>query len=446
MTLTPEKGFTMKKKVPVVRVVRPDLGAILPGLPLEVSIALGSIAQTMREGLLAFTTAAGLSVFGVLLDDELTSKIGPKHAKNPDRVGNWHGTTTGQVTLGGRRVSVERPRGRTVGGGEIGLDTWELFAADDLLQQVIVERMLAGVATRRHLLVAEPVGETLKAYSTSKSAVSRRFIDATETAMVELLSRDLSGLEVAVLMIDGVHFGGEVLVVAMIITTDATKIPVGLAHGDSENSTVVKGVLADLVGRGLNFEAGLLVVIDGSKALRKAVKSVFGDRAVVQRCTLHKRRNVTEYLPKERRKALDRRLARIFAEPNPKVGFSKALLLAKELDLAYPDAAASLREGLEEMFTVARIGSSETLRRSLTTTNAIESLMSTARTTTAHVKNWQDGKMRKRWAAAAMIEAQRSFRRIKGCAELAAFTKKLRVHIAQQNETVTPSEYNHTAA
>ncbi len=199
-----------------------------------------------------------------------------------------------------------------------------MFADDDLLQQVIVERMLAGVATRRHVLVAEPVGETLKARSVSKSAVSRRFIAATEAAMAELLSRDLSQLDVAVLMIDGVHFADDVLVVAMIITADGTKIPVGLTHGDTENSTVVKRRLADLVARGLRFEDGLLVVLDGSKALRKAVNSVFGGHAVVQRCTLHKRRNVTDYLPKEQRATMDRRLAGVFADPDPKAGLRMA--------------------------------------------------------------------------------------------------------------------------
>ena len=326
------------------------------------------------------------------------------------------------------------------------MDTWDVFAADDLLQQVIVERMLAGVATRRHVSVAEPVGEQIKARSVSKSAVSRRFITATQTAMAELLSRDLSKLDVAVLMIDGVHFADDVLVVAMIVTADGTKIPVGLAHGDTENSTVVKRVLADLVARGLRFEDGLLVVLDGSKALRKAVNSVFGAAAVVQRCTLHKRRNVTDYLPKEQRATMDRRLAAVFAEPDPTAGLRKANLLAKELELAYPDAAGSLREGLEEMFTVARLGASPTLRRSLTTTNAIESLISIARTTTGHVKNWRDGEMRRRWCAAGMLEAQRSFRRIKGHQELPAFTKKIRTHINHQTETVTPPEYAHTAA
>ena len=433
----------MKKKVPVVRVASHDVAA---HLPQTAEIALAGIAETMREGLLAFTTAAGLAVFRVLLDDELTALIGPKHAKAPEaRVGNWHGTTTGQVVLGGRKVTVDRPRGRFVdGGGEIASTTWDTFAADDLLAQVVVERMLAGVATRRHVDVAEPIGTTMKTRSISKSAVSRRFVKATETAMADLLARDLSRLDVAVLMIDGVHFADECLVVALAITTDGTKHPVGLAHGDTENSAVVKSVLTDLVARGLNTDAGLLVVLDGSKALRKAVNSVFGAKVLVQRCTLHKRRNVTDHLPKTMRATMDRRLGAAFADVDAAAGSRKANLLAKELELAYPDAAASLREGLDEMFTVARLGAGPTLRRSLSTTNPIESMISIARTTTAHVKNWQDGAMRKRWAAVGMLEAERVFRRLKGHRELATFTKKLRAQI--NRNTVTAPEYTHTAA
>ena len=279
----------MKKKVPVVRVATHDVAARLPE---TAEIALAGIAETMREGRLAFTTAAGLLVFRALLDEELTALIGPKHARQPDgRVGNWHGTTSGQVVLGGRKVTVERPRGRLVdSGGEIGSSTWDAFAADDVLAQVVVERMLAGVAARRHVDVAEPIGSTVKARSTSKSAVSRRFITATETAMAQLLARDLSDLDVSVLMIDGVHFADECLVVALAITADGTKHPVGLAHGDTENGAVVKSVLTDLVARGLNTDAGLLVVLDGSKALRKAINSVFGAKARTPTSKAGKRR------------------------------------------------------------------------------------------------------------------------------------------------------------
>jgi len=277
------------KKVPVVKITTPPQAASLEGLPFEATVAMADVAGAMRDGLLAFSAAAGLVVMRQMLDAELAGIVGAKHAKVPDRVGNWHGTTTGQVVLGGRTVSVERPRGRYVGDrGEIELDTWATFAADDLLRQVVVVRMLAGVATRRHVDVAEPVGP-LKQRSLSKSAVSRRFVAATQQALTELLARDLTGLEVAVLMIDGLNVADQMIVVALVITTDGTKIPVGLILGDTENTIVVKDLLADLAdlaARGLRAENGLLAVIDGSKALHAGIVKVFGDQAVIQRCTL----------------------------------------------------------------------------------------------------------------------------------------------------------------
>lgn len=409
----------MKKKVPVVRITTPDAAAGLAGLPFEATVAMADVADAMREGLLAFATSAGLVVMRQMLDAELAQIVGVKHAKLAagERVGNWHGTTTGQVVLGARKVSVERPRGRYVDGGEVELDAWETFASEDLLRQVVVERMLAGVATRRHVEVAEPVGEAGTA--TSKSAVSRRFVAATSEAMAELLEADLSELDTAVLMIDGLNVAGEMIVVALVITADGTKVPVGLRLGDTENAVVVKDLLADLVDRGMRFEHGILAVLDGSKALRRAVAKVFGTKALVQRCTLHKRRNVTDYLPKARRTALDKRLASIFANADAEAGLAEAKRLAATLKTDHPDAAASLLEGLDEMFTVARLGISGALRRSLTNTNCIESMISTVRVVTGRVKTWRDGDMKKRWIATGMIEARRSFRRIRGHTDMA---------------------------
>ena len=406
------------KKVPVVKITTPHAAADLAGLPLEATVAMADVAAAMREGLLAFSTAAGLVVMQQMLTAELAGIVGDKHAKlGPDRVGNWHGTTKGQVVLGARKISVERPRGRYTDGGEVELDTWATFASEDLLRQVVVERMLAGVATRRHVEVAEPVGQAGTAVS--RSAVSRRFVAATTDAMAELLACDLSGLETAVLMIDGLNVAGEMVVVALVITADGTKVPVGLRLGDTENTVVVKDLLADLVDRGLRFEHGILAVLDGSKALRKAVAKVFGTKALVQRCTLHKRRNVIGYLPEARRKQIDKRLAGIFANADAEAGLRDARRLAAQLKATHPDAAGSLLEGLEEMFTVARLGITGALRRSLTNTNCIESMISTVRVVTGRVKNWRDGDMKKRWIATGMIEAQRSFRRVKGHTQMA---------------------------
>jgi putative transposase len=221
--------------------------------------------------------------------------------------------------LGGRRVPVERPRGRTVAGDEIELAAYAAFSNDDLLSQVVMEPMLAGVATRRHARVNEPVGDDLdaQATSTSRSSVSRRFKAATDAQLDELMSRDLSELDLAALMLDGVHFADACCVVALAIGADGTKVPVGLWLGDTENKTVVTALLADLVARGLNTDGGLLVVIDGAKALATAVRKVFGDTAFIQRCTLHKRRNVRDHLPKDQQGWVDRKLAAAFNHDDP---------------------------------------------------------------------------------------------------------------------------------
>ncbi len=368
----------MKKKLPVVTVAQVEEADRLADLPLEATIALAEVAGALKEGLLAFASATGLVVMRQMMEAELTEAIGEKHAKISERVGNWHGSTTGSVVLGGRQVSTERPRGRSTEGSEIELDTWKAFSSADLLNSLVVERMLAGVATRRHADVAEPLGAELeeRSKSMSKSAISRRFVAATTKAMGELMARDLFDLAVAVLMIDGLDVAGSCVVVALVITVDGTKVPVGLWLGDTENKTVVTALLADLVARGLGVESGVLCVIDGAKALAAGIKKVFGDAAAVQRCVLHKRRNVEGHLPKELAGVTDKRLALIFAQPDATKGLAAAKRLAKELEADHPDAAASLREGLDDMFTVRRLGVGGALAATLTTTNCIESMIS----------------------------------------------------------------------
>lgn len=427
----------MKKNVAALRLVDADEAAHLPELSDELRAAMADITEAVREGLLAMSVSVGFRVLAEMMEEELTAKIGPKHAKVPGRQASRHGTAPGSVVLGGRRVRVERPRARTGEGEEVTLDTYAAVADDDLLTNVVMERMLAGLATRRHRAANEPVGSEVEAAatSTSKSAVSRRFVARTKKALEELMARDLSDLEVAVLMVDGVNFAEHCCVVALAVTTDGTKVPVGLWLGDTENKTVVTHLLADLVDRGLSAEGGLLVVIDGAKALAAAVAKVFGDQAVVQRCTLHKRRNVGDHLPADQRGWVDQRLARAFNHADPEAGIRQARDLARQLELRWPDAAASLREGLDDMFTVRRLGVGDRLARSLTNTNMIESMISVGRTTTRNVKRWRDGTMVKRWAAAGMLNAERSFRRLKGCKDMPTLVAAL----ARHTGAVTPS-------
>ena len=417
------------KTVPTIRVADTTDAVVLPDLPQEIQLALTDIAGAAREGLLAISVAAGMAVMAAMFEAEITEIAGPKGKHNPERVAVRHGAEKGSVTLGGRRVAVTRPRARTVDGHEVPLQSYVHFAAEDLLAQVVMERMLAGVATRRHARAAEPVGEAAgKQKSTSKSAISRRFVKLTETALAELMARDLSGEDIKVLMIDGEHLAERCVVVALAITADGTKKPVGLWDGSTENKTVVRALLADLVERGMNVDDGLLVVCDGAKALAAGVRAVFGDKALIQRCTLHKRRNIADHLPDKDKAWVDAKLVKAFGHPDPEQGLRNAKQLAAQLDKSYPGAAASLREGLEEMFTVARLGIDGRLAKTLTTSNPVESMISIARTTNRNVTRWRDGQMVLRWTAAGMLNAERSFRRIKGFKQMSRLVDALRRH------------------
>lgn len=426
------------RTVPTIRVADTADAVVLPDLPEEIAVALTDIAGAAREGLLAMSVAAGMSVMQALFEAEIAEVAGPKGKHDPDRAAVRHGSGRGSVTLGGRRVAVDRPRARTLDGHEVPLVSYTYFAAEDVLTRVVMERMLAGVATRRHARVAEPVGTVVdkEAKSTSRSAISRRFVKQTETALAELMARDLTGEDIKVLMLDGEHMAERCVVVALAITADGTKKPVGLWDGSTENKTVVRSLLADLVDRGLTVDDGLLVVIDGAKALSAAVREVFDAKALIQRCTLHKRRNVADHLPDKEQAWVDAKLVKAFAHPDPDTGLANAKHLATQLDKSYPSAASSLREGLEEMFTVAQLGIDGRLAKTLTTSNPIESMISMARTTNRNVTRWRDGQMVLRWTAAGMLNAERSFRRIKGYKQMPQLVHALHRHANPDTDTV----------
>ncbi len=396
--------------------------------------------------MLSLCVSAGLTALQVTMCQEVTDRIGSKHPKLAKRRGNWHGSTKGSVVLGGTKQPLNRPRGRTSDGEENGLATWEMASATDLRNRLTVERMLAGVATRRHGDIEAGAGRhDAPATATTKSSVSRRFIKATETAMAELLSRDLSGLDAAVLLIDGFDVAHQCMAVAMIITTEGKKVPIGLWLGDTEDTTVVKALLADLVERGLGYKAGIFCVIDGAKALRSGIDRVFGDGAIVQRCTIHKRRNVTDHLPEDLRETTDIKLKQAFGDSNPERGKRIAEGLGRQLQEQHPDATASLREGLDDMFSACRLGASDLLAKTLTNTNAVGSLISIARRTNRNVKRWKDGRVKKLWCAAGMLEAERSFRRVKGYTDITAFMELLRQDVAK-HRGITSANTEHQIA
>jgi putative transposase len=410
-------------------------------LPERVQEALGQLVGAAKEGLLALSVGVGLGVLTELMEEEVEDVVGPKGKWNPERAAVRHGHEDGEVTLGGRRVEVKRPRVRTADGeAEVPLQTYEHFADRDPLGRVVLERMLAGVSTRRYRRTQEPVGEEveIRARSTSKSSVSRTFVERTREALGELMGRQLADLRLAVMMLDGLELKGRMMIVALGITTEGVKIPLGLWEGSTENATVATALLSDLVERGLDPEQGMLFVLDGSKALRKAVRSVFGE-VPVQRCIRHKERNVMRHLPERDRPAIKARLRRAWAETDYHRALEQLQRLSDELEHTHPGAAGSLREGMEETLTVIRLGIKGKLKRTLESTNPAESMIDTVRTTQRNVKNWSSGEMGLRWTSAGMLEAEKQFRKVIGYLDLPrlAVAIERRLHLPQPNHLAT---------
>jgi transposase-like protein len=391
------------------------------------------IAENMHEGLLALAVGAGLQVMAALMEADVTELAGPKGRHDEARTAVRHGRERGSVTLGGRRVRLTRPRVRAAdGSGELPVASYELFSSTEILGKMAMEKMLAGLSTRRYPVGLEPVGERVaeKSSATSKSAVSRRFVAMTETALAELLSQDLSGLDLVALMIDGVHFAETCCIVALGIDIEGNKHPLALVEGSTENATLVTGLLVGLRERGLDVIRPMLVGLDGSKALRKAVVDVL-DHPVIQRCQLHKIRNVKDHLPQRLRSSVGRRMTDAYHADSALEAEAALLALAKELDRTHPGSAASLREGLDETLTVLRLGVPPTLARTLRSTNCIESMISVCREHAANVKHWRNGQMALRWCAAGMIEAGKQFRRVNGHLHLPSLRAALEREIAQ---------------
>jgi putative transposase len=409
------------KKVSAPQVVTTVGASELP-LPAEIQEALGELVGAAREGLLALSVGVGLRVVHELMELEVTEVVGPKGKHDPDRTAKRHGHEDGSMTLGGRRVPVTRPRIRTAEDEhELPVSSYAYFTARDPLQRAVMDRMLAGVSTRKFARVGEPVGEPVErtSSSTRKSTVSEMFIEKTRTALSELMARRLDDTRLAVMMLDGLEIAGRVHVVALGITTEGVKLPLGLWEGSTENATLARSLLADLVDRGLDPGQAILFVLDGGKALRRAIKDVFGERALVHRCHRHKERNVLDLLPERDRPKVLARIRGAWALKDAAEAETQLERLASELERAWPDAGASLREGMAETLTLMRLGITGRLAKTLSSTNPIESMIEIVRHTQRNVKRWQDGDMRKRWTAAGMLQAEQQFRRIVGYSDLA---------------------------
>ncbi len=403
-------------------------------VPEQVSVAMAEIAEDMREGLLALAVGAGLQVMGQLMESDVTAVCGPRGKHIIERTAVRHGREAGSVTLGGRRVPVSRPRVRAAdGSGELAVPAYELFSSTELLGKMAMEKMLAGLSTRRYGLGLEPVGEAVResARSTSRSAVSRKFVAMTEHALADLLAADLTDLDLVAIMIDGVHFADHLCLVALGIDIEGTKHPLALVEGSTENTTLVRSLLVGLRERGLEVTRPILAVLDGAKALSAAVKEVF-DHPVIARCQLHKLRNVRDHLPEKLRPSVARRMRAAYHANSALEAEAQLEELARELDKTHPGAAGSLREGMTETLTVLRLELPPTLTRTLRSTNAVESMIGICREHSKNVKRWRDGQMALRWCAAGMVEASKQFRRVNGHLHLPVLRAALERHVAAE--------------
>ena len=377
--------------------------------------------------------SAGMTVLGAMLEEERVKLCGPRYAHQPGRSATRAGHANGELAFGGRRVGVRRPRVRSVDGDEVTLETWEQLAEADPLTPRAVEQMVIGVSTRKYVRSIEPAPPGLKSRGTSKSAVSRRFVAATREKLQEMMSRDLGDLALCAIMIDGIHVDEHLVLVALGIDEHAEKHILGLYEGATENTTSCSGLLSDLEARGVRTDRAMLFVIDGSKALAKAIRAKFGQRALIQRCQVHKKRNVEDHLPEDMKRNAGRTISAAYQSGNATRAKRMLEGLARQLEHKHPSAAASIREGLDETLTVMRFDLQHHLARTLSTTNPIEFINGRIRKTTHNVARWDGGEMVLRWLAVALIEASKTFRKLRGHKGMPKLVAALRAHDAELN-------------
>ena len=390
-------------------------------------LPLSSVLEVViREELRDFVIQQGICALMKILEEERTALCGAPYERG-GQPARRAGSAPGQLVMGGRKIFVKRPRARD-DDGELSLASYQQFSEEDPLAHRALEQMVIGVSTRKYERSLEAVPEELGPRSTSKSSVSRRFIAATQEQLTACLKRSLSELDIQCVMLDGIHLAGHLVVIAVGIDAGGHKHVLGFWEGSTENSEVCVSLLSDLVERGLHAQQSMLFVIDGGKALRKAIQKVFGKRALVQRCQIHKMRNVLGHLPKDMHRSTRQAMREAYASTSFKTAKRRLKQLAASLADDHPGAEASLLEGLEETLTLKNFGLSKSLERSLSSTNIIENLNGSVRRVTRRVKNWKSGVMALRWVASSVIDAEKKFRRLRGHKGMPKLVEYLRAH------------------
>jgi putative transposase len=425
----------MKRSATALR-ARQERAAEVARVEVQVPLPMLGALHEVRERFFSLCVSAGKQVLGAMMEQDRTALCGPKWTPNAERAGYRHGRAPGAITLGGRRITIERPRARSVDAvtEELDLPSFRFAANRDPLDERTMEAIAVGVSTRKYARSLEPLPAAEVEHAVSRSSVSRRFVALSMEFMREWLSAGVSSLGIVSILIDGIAFRGHTILVALGVASDGLKHVLGLHEGSTENAAVAKALLADLIERGLPTDRPLLFVIDGGRGIHKAVLDLFGDLAVIQRCQVHKKRNVLDHLPESMHPNVSRVLSQAYESHDAALARRQLQALARSLDEDHPGAAASLREGLDEVLTLQRLGVGGALYRSLRSTNAIENLNGSVAAFTRNVRRWRNGAMIVRWVATALRHASRRFRRIRGHSDLKLLVRAL--HDSRGNKTM----------
>ena len=391
-------------------------------LSVQMLLPMAEIVGWLQQGVGELVRQAGLQLMQLVMEEEVTQLVGDRSKSNQDRTANRWGRERGYCVVMGQKVPVERPRVRSTEDREIRLGSYEMFHRGEPLTETVWDKLILGLTTRKY---GEAVREFTEAYGLGKSAVSEHFIEASRDKLKQLMERRLEKKKFCALLVDATPFQGQQMVAALGIGYDGVKTILGIWQGATENATVVGGLLGDLMNRGFDFTAPRVYVLDGGKALHAAVKKYAGEAARIQRCQVHKRRNVLDHLTDGNKPLVAKKLNAAYAMEDYASAKQALDGLHRELMHLNPSAARSLAEGLEETLTVHRLHVPPQLRKTLASTNMIESAFSIVETVCRNVKRWHGGDQRERWVGSGLLVAERQFRKVRGYKQIPQFMRVL---------------------
>ena len=399
------------------------------GRSVQMVLPMAEMLGWLRKGVGELVRQAALELINLFMQEEVRELVGERSHRQPDRTSNRWGSERGYCVVMGQKVPIQRPRVRSTDDHEVRLGSYEMFHRGEPLTETVWEKLMLGLSTRNY---GQAVRQFAEAYGLEKSAISEHFIEASRTKLKEMMERNLGQVRLCALLIDATPFAGQQMVVALGIKQDGQKMILGIRQGATENATVVGELLGDLMNRGLDFSEPRLYILDGGKALPAAVKKYAGESAPIQRCQVHKRRNVLDHLTDEQRPSVAKKLNAAYALEKYDAAKEALNQLHRELMDLNPSAARSLNEGLEETLTVHRLQVPLPLRKTLACTNVIESAFSIVERVCSNVKRWHGGDQRERWVGSGLLLAEKQFRRIQGYKQIPTLLRELESLVASK--------------